>query len=164
MRITRTRVKKTPSPGGLEVSKRKVIDKNSVSWLKKACWTEMSIHIRTRDMDDFGFVKCCSCGARKFWRDVDAGHFIDGRKNMILFDVRNIHAQCKACNGNLSSRSVADVKKGYRDFMITRYGVEVVKELEDNNRKYKSFSATELKQLLAKLKESNSRVTLIERS
>lgn len=126
--------------------------KLSVGYYKKKLWTLVSIYIRRRDADWSGYVACCTCGKIKHWKEGDAGHFIDGRRNSIVYDPRNIHFQCKGCNGNLRdgniSRNKADTDRAYENFMVERYGKEVVEELRAENKKTKNWSVKELKELI----------------
>ena len=66
--------------------------------LKTKCWNLFSKYIRLRDANKKGICKCCTCGIKKPWKEMQAGHFVSGRSNSILFDDRGVHAQCKSCN------------------------------------------------------------------
>ena len=116
---------------------------------KDKVWKRFSIFIRTRDADENGMVNCVTCGIWKHWKEGDAGHFLAGRYNSNLFDERGCHFQCKPCNAGdrlfYQNRKV-DVKKNYRAYMLQRYGIAVIKELERNNRKTKQFTVKELKE------------------
>jgi hypothetical protein len=80
----------------------------------------------------------------KWWRKGDAGHYIErGRGGMsgVYFDERNIHFQCKPCNGGLYQEGHVrrDVKKCYEKFMLQTYGQAVIDELHwlDRHQSYK---------------------------
>jgi len=73
--------------------------KPSIKTLKAKLWKLTSEYVRRRHADDAGFVSCYTCGKVKPWREVDAGHAIPGRHNLVLFDTSIIRAQCKHCNG-----------------------------------------------------------------
>lgn len=83
---------------------------------------------------------------------MQAGHFIPGRHNAVLFDERNVHPQCVGCNvfkhGNLIP---------YYRYMLFYYGQAVIDELEELDKSSQSFTIDELEQLnkeiLAKIKE-----------
>ena len=111
--------------------------------LKRKAWGWCSKYIRLRDailycdeaeMNILEFVRiedlpvrCCTCGIVKRWPDMDAGHFISrglGGRSGVYFDERNIHAQCKRCNGFKQGDTLA-----YEDFMRKRYGQAVIDEL-----------------------------------
>ena len=72
--------------------------KPTVSSLKKKAWKLCSEYIRRRDSDSNGMCRCITCGKSGHWKEMQAGHFVSGRTNGILFDDRGIYAQCMACN------------------------------------------------------------------
>ena len=103
---------------------------------RKKAWKQCSKYIRLRDAlgycEKYGidlgqFVRpediigqCCTCGAVKSWIRMDAGHFIGrgiGGSSGVYFDERNIHLQCKRCNG-FRNGAYAD----YEKFIIDKYG------------------------------------------
>lgn len=57
-----------------------------------------SKYIRSKDADHAGFVECYTCGKRKQWREVDAGHFQTRAKYSTRWDEQNVKPQCKSCN------------------------------------------------------------------
>jgi hypothetical protein len=57
-----------------------------------------SIFIRTRDIDERGFVKCCTCPAVLHWKDMHCGHLYSRGSFFIRWNVLNAHAQCSKCN------------------------------------------------------------------
>ena len=104
---------------------------------KKKTWTACSKYIRLRDSIDYckkhglflneGIVQCCTCPKIKQWKYVDAGHFISrgsGGMSGVYFDERNIHAQCKPCNGFHQGNA-----QSYGEFMLQKYGQDVVDQL-----------------------------------
>ena len=88
---------------------------------KKDLWKIFSMYIRMRDCFlatgtlDNGF--CCTCGRPKTYKTLQAGHFIPGREDSILFEPTCVHAQCYRCNVKRSGEWV----KYYR-FMQKKYG------------------------------------------
>ena len=109
--------------------------KLTLSKAKKKAWDAFSIYIRTRFADSNGYASCVTCGARKHYKELQAGHFIGGRHNSILFDESNCHVQCAGCNvfgRGMFSR--------YYEYMLKMYGQEVINELMEKDReivKYK---------------------------
>ena len=57
-----------------------------------------SLYIRQRAADSFGMIDCYTCGKRKHWKEVDAGHFQTRSKFSTRWDDQNVKAQCKHCN------------------------------------------------------------------
>ncbi len=101
---------------------------------KKVAWEWCSKYIRLRDAIayqkkypevELGWVKCCTCDRIIFiWKNCDAGHFISksrGGLSGVYFDERNIHAQCKDCNGFHQGQY-----HKYKLFMRDKYGQEVI--------------------------------------
>lgn len=82
--------------------------------VKNKAWVAFSLFIRTRDK------KCCTCGGAV----QQAGHFIDGRHNAVLFSERGVHGQCYHCNVGLKGN-----KLQYWLFMEKTYGREVIDQL-----------------------------------
>jgi hypothetical protein len=115
--------------------------KKTVKKLKETCWIHCSIYNRRKDADWRGYVVCCTCGDVRQWDEVDAGHFLGGRTNGILFDDRGIHAQCKRCNGFRGGEQAK-----YEKFMLKRYGQKVVDELYKLRDGNKTFSEKELEE------------------
>ena len=114
---------------------------------KQKAWDQMSRYIRLRDSLDYCKmmridtsqfnsekdlpVKCCTCGAVKSWKYMDAGHFISRGSHGasgVYFDERNVHAQCKSCNAFHQGRA-----EEYRKFMLNKYNPRVIYELERKN-------------------------------
>lgn len=79
---------------------------------------------------------------------MQAGHFIPGRHNSILFDERNVHAQCYGCNVMKQGNSIK-----YFRFMQQQYGDAVIEELERLDRENKQFTIPELETLYEAIKE-----------
>jgi hypothetical protein len=120
-------MKKTAvSRSGLKKTK-----KLSVSSAKKRAWSAFSRWVRLRSaLETTGtttHARCCTCGGVFPAFGVgclQAGHFIAGRNNAILFAESGCHAQCYICNV---------VKKGagveYFVFMEEKYGREEIDRL-----------------------------------
>lgn len=69
-----------------------------IKGLKKKLDDVFSLFIRLRDCDKDGIVTCCTCGARKHYRQVDAGHYITRGDYATRWTPENVAAQCKRCN------------------------------------------------------------------
>ncbi len=105
--------------------------KKKINWqgkgqlLKKKLWEVFSIYIRRRDADKNGMVSCVTCGAKKHWKDLDAGHYNPKTDGLSMyFEEKNVHPQCTYCNrfrhGNCQP---------YALYLIQRYGPDILKEL-----------------------------------
>jgi hypothetical protein len=120
---------------------------NTVSSLKKKVWTAFSLHIRKKYADWRGYETCVTCGKKDHYKNLQAGHFIQGRHNQVLFDERNVHPQCVKCNVFKSGNLVE-----YYGFMLKTYGQDVIDELRKLDKKNKQFTIKELEKLLKKYK------------
>lgn len=122
---------------------------------KKKTWDRCSRYIRLRDALEYCrlmnidtgqfarpedlLVQCFTCLIIRPWSGVDAGHWISrgsGGASGVYFDERNIHAQCKRCNGFMQGNAQI-----YGDAILAKYGQEVIDELRilntTNSYKYK---------------------------
>lgn len=136
------------------MAKRKQKKKGIRYWKKKA-WSEFSKYIRLRDaLKTTGTqekVRCYTC--RKIYPAfgigcVQAGHFIPGRGNSILFNERGVHAQCYNCNVNLKGNWPE-----YMRYMMAEYGQEVVDELLHLKNQVKIYTPADLEELRDKYKQ-----------
>lgn len=85
-----------------------------------------SQHIRTREADDYGLVKCFTCPRKGHWKEFQAGHYVAQSISLALvFDERNVQVQCGGCNlfksGNPTVFAVELRKK---------YGPAILEELQ----------------------------------
>ncbi len=97
---------------------------------KATAWKWFSLYIRLRDSFEGGVVKCITCDTYKHFREMQAGHYLSqGAYKRIIFDERNCHVQCVACNhfkgGNLLHYTV---------YMTQRYGADILDQLKITNR------------------------------
>ncbi len=128
--------------------------------LKKKLWKIFSEYIRQRDAKYWqekipdltdGVVCCCTCGLPRHWTEVDAGHFIPkgmGGKNALYFDEYNVNAQCKGCN---AFKQGAPIR--YEEFIIDRYGQDILDQLRANQYRTKRYSEIELLALMEYYKQ-----------
>lgn len=92
-------------------------------------WHLLSKYVRLRDFKEYG--TCVSCG-RKFrkWSEAQAGHYAPAKDCgfILLFDKRNVNAECAACNNPFISPGKL-IK--YRLNLVDRYGEEYVREVDE---------------------------------
>ena len=120
----------------------------TLSKLKKDLWKLVSIYVRVSEANGEGLVRCVTCGKWLHWTKMQAGHFIDGRTNSILYDLRGVHPQDIRCNIFLSGNKVE-----YTLYMQKRYGQEVVDELRQLRKTEKKYLRHELEDMIADFKE-----------
>jgi len=106
---------------------------------KADTWDTFSEWIRRRDADENGYVQCVTCGKVDHWKKMQAGHFISRRHSSILFDERNVHPQCPHCNGPLHGNEIK-----YKEFILKKYGTQVLLELEWLKRQRCSLTTVKL--------------------
>jgi hypothetical protein len=132
--------------------------KRTLTWHKNKAWDAFSLFIRTRDWKKYEkkhpeyngepVAVCVTCDRLYPIKKLQAGHFIPGRTNAVLFDERGVNSQCYGCNvgkgGNYHN---------YWLFMEREYGREVVDELLSQRQttlKMKAFEFDELTELYKK--------------
>lgn len=133
----------------LNVKKDSRHSKWTIPYLRnKVVWPVFSRYIRMRDANWDGTVSCVTCGRVGHWKTMQAGHFIPGRMNAILFDERGVHSQCYLCNGPLKGNP-----RKYEAFMKKRYGQEVIDDLDRLSNTTRQFTHPELVEMWNHYKE-----------
>lgn len=126
--------------------------KDAKYWKKKA-EKMLSLYIRTKEcLETTGlpFVGVCfTCERRFHIKVLDAGHFVSGRRNAVLFEENGVHIQCSLwCN---------QIKHGnpkiYKKKMIARYGEEEVERLEQLKHKVIQDKDMNFEEIYNKYKE-----------
>lgn len=100
--------------------------------------------IRLRYADEDGYCECVTCGERKHFKKMHAGHF----KHGLDFIDDNMHPQCVGCNTYRGGR--LDI---YTLFMIDTYGRERVEELQRLKNKGQKYSKSEYKEMIERFKD-----------
>ena len=77
-----------------------------------------SVYIRLSNSDDEGYVTCCNCGKRMYWKESTNGHFIKRRHRTLRWDERNCAPECAPCN-------TADVNLGFAEYLVEKYGPKI---------------------------------------
>lgn len=114
-----------------------------------------SIYIRTKDANEFGIVKCYTCGQYHHWKQVDAGHYISRRHYGTRWQEKNVKPQCKGCNifnqGNASN---------FISHLIRDYGVEIIDILDHKKNAITKMSNFELSFLIEEYKKKSNKSLL----
>ena len=121
----------------------------NLSQVKKDTWNWFSRRVRLEESNKKGIGICITCGRKYHWKKAQAGHFIPGRHNGILFDRRGVHFQCSGCNIWNYGKTLE-----YLDYMLKNYGQEVIDELRRKDKEIKQFTMEEL----LKIKEENKKI------
>lgn len=120
----------------------------NLRWYKEQAWDEFSIYIRTRDClrfkDSLSEGFCITCKRDYPFKKLQAGHFISGRGNAVLFDETCVYSQCYSCNIGRGGSYVE-----YFVFMEQEWGREYIEELRLKKKttiKYTESDLIELKE------------------
>lgn len=100
---------------------------------KGVYWYFFSLFIRRRDVEKYG--TCISCGKPITIETSDAGHFMpaDSCGRDLLFDERNVNAECSHCNAWDDAHLL-----GYAENLDKRYGVGTSYALRERRDQYKN--------------------------
>lgn len=124
----------------------------STSKAKAKAWQEFSKFIRTRDSiattGDTDSGVCCTCGKLIPFKQSQAGHFIAGRTNALLFDEDIVHLQCYACNVCNHGEQLE-----YYYYMKRHYTEDQILEMRKLRYQTVKYTADELLQIADKYKE-----------
>ena len=131
--------------------------KHGIRWHIKKTWTQFSIYIRTRDClsttgsRDEG--RCFTCGKIFPFKKLQAGHFVPGRRNAILFNEECVHAQCFHCNQPAARGGLGGNILEYRRRIVDMYGPGYDEFLERLSRTTVKYLPCDLDEMADKFKE-----------
>jgi hypothetical protein len=102
--------------------KKKKLQKKRTSpkVMKAKAWKMFSTYIRLRDcLKTTGTLDkgvCITCGKLCDFKELQAGHYIGGRGNSVLFDEKIVNGQCLTKHSNVrttkGNKSISKIKKG----------------------------------------------------
>lgn len=125
--------------------------KSPLAKLKEKLWKQISLYVRLKDADCHGYVQCVTCKTRHHWKEMQAGHFIDGHNNTVMFDLRLIHPQCRRCNLK-TAWGLSGNKVAYTVYMMDiGYTKEDIETFERMKMQSKKFDLAELEQMLEEI-------------
>lgn len=118
-----------------------------LSIARKRLWKKISEYARMRYAQG-DLVQCVTCGEWVNWKyECDAGHFVpQGSCSELMYDLRNIHAQCKPCNCHYDKERA---KIAYTLFMQKTYGHDLVEDFSRvmRSQSYKKWNLAEIEEL-----------------
>lgn len=82
----------------MEEESEKVIEKEGLSELIAIADDLVSKYVRMSAADKNGVCECYTCGDRKHYTLMDAGHYVKRGNLFLRFDLRNLRVQCQDCN------------------------------------------------------------------
>lgn len=124
----------------------------SITTAKKKAWKEFSHWVRFSRADRLGLVKCVTCPQTLPAEHMQAGHFIPGRKNAVLYSVIGVHPQCYRCNIILNGNWPE-----YLAFMTKTYGKKIVDGLLVLSRQVIQMKAHDHLEVYEKYKKLNAK-------
>ncbi len=108
--------------------------------LKGKFWEVFAKYIRLRDYQKYG--SCITCGQRKSYEELQAGHFAPAGNCgfSLLFDEANVHGECGYDNAFNSGHLIQ-----YKTNLARRYGNEFVQRIEEryNDSRYRGKTTKE---------------------
>ncbi len=115
--------------------------------LENNLWKVFSLYIRLKYADAFGNVSCYTCGVKKHYKEMQAGHYIKRSYKSLKFSEKNVRVQCPRCNLFLD---------GNQDEFAIRleqeYGQGILQELNKLKWEMRRFTRIELEELINKYK------------
>lgn len=110
---------------------------------------------RISNADDNGNCTCVTCGHTGRYNDYfDGGHFIaKGSSSYWMLDPRNIHPQCKSCNGN--GMKFGNKEMAYTLWMIDKYGRDFVEHMKSTKGQIIKRTALEFEAFIT---EANKKI------
>ena len=131
-------------------TKPKKAPKSDRAKAKERAWKSFSEYIRTRDCIRFTGDKtegmCITCKRGFTYKQLQAGHFVGGRGNAVLFDERLVYSQCGHCNQK-PPMGLGGNYAMYALFMIDEWGRETTEEflrLKGTTKVYKAYDFEEI--------------------
>jgi len=139
-----------------------MVKKTERQLAKDKAWQSFSRYIRTRDClrftGDPEEGMCVTCQGLFPFKKLQAGHFISGRGNAVLFDERLVYSQCYQCNGNPPFGKGGNYVEYFR-FMLDEVGLEKIDEfrsIKGTTKVYKTHDFIELSKQL----DNNTQILL----
>lgn len=128
--------------------KKLPIKKMTLTKAKAKAWKQFSLWVRMKDCDHDGLVNCYTCGNKKVFELLHAGHGIGGRNNAILFEERVVRPQCVGCN--LYGRGQYQI---FTRKLIDELGLEVYDEIVSKARIPVKYSVQDYLDIESRYKE-----------
>lgn len=121
--------------------------KQGVAALKKKADKYFSTYIRLRDSHN-GVAECITCGVKKPYKQMQAGHFVSRRISALRFDEENVNAQCTGCNMFKAGEQYL-----YAKALDLKYGDGKADELMNRRHETKKWTIPELEEIISDCKQ-----------
>ena len=126
--------------------KKKPIEKSDHTKALDAADAAYSLWYRAREADEYGLVRCCTCGKIMKWKDPNGnthfGHYHSRGFSKFRFDERNGGVQCKLENSYQQGQQVK-----MKAYLIERYGAEEIEKIDALSTTGKRLNDFELREL-----------------
>lgn len=110
----------------------------------KALDTAFSKWVRLSGADHAGFCECWTCGIRKHYTRMDAGHFQTRAKYSTRWDERNVKPQCKRCNMTNGGHQYEFAKR-----LDAEYGRNTAEQVTFDSNQPRKYTTQEIRDLTA---------------
>lgn len=131
----------------LGLPKRKKV---TITKIKAKAWSEFSLFIRLKYSDVYGMAVCYTCGAKKHYKSLQAGHGIGGRNNAVLFMEEVVRPQCAGCNLFGGGKYSIFTEK-----LIGEYGAEKYAEFVRESNKEKKMTVLDYQAVFEAYRDLN---------
>ncbi len=122
--------------------------KSTISSAKKLADKWFSKYVRLYAADYRGMCKCVTCGAKKHWLNIDAGHFVSRGAMATRYHEQNVNCQDSACNNWGAGRQYEHGK-----YIDSRYGKGTADKLVALGHTTVKFSVLDLLEIAKKYRE-----------
>ena len=124
--------RRSKKPKSLLATGRRTIDDMSFKDLVHILDKEYSMYRRLKaaaSNHPHGICVCATCGAHKFWDNLDLGHYITRAIYATRWDDLNTAPQCRKCNRYMNGMGHA-----MRDHLVWKHGEQAVAAIETKSR------------------------------
>lgn len=120
--------------------------KTSLGAAKRTLWSYFAAYVKNRDGN-----QCFTCPAIVSGVYLHAGHMFSRRHSATIYDPKNCHSQCSACNRGRRGNTPEYVAR-----FINKYGVREFERLANKAREFRQWTLPEVRELIAALRRSGA--------
>ena len=120
---------------------------------KERAWSWFSKYRRLLFATVDGYCMCVTCGVVKHWKELQAGHYVDGRNNTVLFMEELVYPQCFKCNSKRPGCEAGNKIKFTAFLMKKGYVIEQLDNFDNLKFKTKKMILQDFEEIEAKYKE-----------
>tara|TARA_R110002167_G_scaffold109315_2_gene278693 strand:- start:13155 stop:13547 length:393 start_codon:yes stop_codon:yes gene_type:complete len=124
--------------------------KKTASKLRKELDKWFSLFVRISNADEYGICNCFTCGARKHWKEIQAGHFMSRKHMATRWHLENVMPQCVKCNM---------YSQGEQFKFAQALGMKKAKKMQELSMTTKKNTTYELEQAITHLKGKVKQLT-----